>query len=247
MPGVLSLGNIDLFRLSGRKSSMKLLRLKPEDDTPDKSALSFQYWPETLTDSAQVNYVKKSIPGGSLPLYQWVNGGEHSVSFQAMFTTDVDLTKWNDKQPASDVNESYAAEIKDKGLRSRNIDIRGALIWLRSFRMPTYKPDGTYLPPPKAILTIPGYRMGMWSGDTGTGTEPDDMVCVMTQCEIEIRASFPNGVPRIAVVTLAFEEVAQRSGIVKFPGYNDRIKNTIDSANSTVTPEGVGVYGLRLK
>lgn len=259
MPGALSLGNIDLFRLSSRKSAMTLRRLNPENDNPDGSALALQYWPDTLNDTAAVNYAKKAVSGGSLPLYQWINNGEHAITFQAIFTTDVDVTKWADTQPASDVDPGYMAELKSKGLSKRNIDIRAALIWLRSFRMPIYKPDGTYLPPPKAILTIPGSRFGLWSGEIGVGDDPDAIYCVMTQCDIEVRASFPNGVPRIANVSLGFEEIAQVKGVVKFPGYSLNVAgmfpvgnaagNLNDSPSSSTSrdsgPLGVGVYGIR--
>lgn len=252
MPGPLSLGNIDLFRLSDRKASIKLRRLKPADDEPDGSALALQYWPESLSDSAPVNYAKKAVPGGSLPLYQWINNGERSVTFSAMFTTDIDLTKWADKQPASDVDSALVSELKSKGLSKRNIDIRGALIWLRSFRMPTYLPDGSYLPPAKAILTIPGSRFGLYSGEIGAGSDPDSIYCVMTQCEIEVRASFPNGVPRVAAVQLGFEEIAQVKGIVNFPGYGP---HTVMGSGigleygGLVTggkaASGIGAYGLK--
>jgi len=258
VPSALSLGNIDLFRLSSRKSAIKLQRLNPENDKPDGSALALQYWPESMSDSASVNYVKKNIPGGSLPLYQWINNGERAVTFQALFTTDVDVTKWASTQPASDVDTGYLAELKSKGLSSRNIDVRSALIWLRSFRMPIYKPDGSYLPPAKAVLTIPGSRFGMWSGDVGTGDDPDSIYCVMTQCEIEIRASFPNGVPRIAAVQLGFEEIAQVGGLVNFPGYTEEIGSLFGVGTQAVagaggafaggaesTARGIGNYTLR--
>ena len=258
MPGALSLGSIDIFRLSSRKSAMTLRRLNPENDNPDGSALALQYWPETLNDTSSVNYAKKAIPGGSLPLYQWINNGEHTVTFQAIFTTDVDVTKWADTQPASDVDAGYLAELKSKGLSKRNIDIRAALIWLRSFRMPIYKTDGSYLPPPKCHLTIPGSRFGLWTGETGAGNDPDSMYCLMTQCDIEVRASFPNGVPRIAAVSLGFEETPQLKGVVNFPGYGLNIAGTFPAGNGAtnvdgsqlgstagaVGPKGIGVYGL---
>lgn len=246
VPGVVSLvANKSLTSLNARKSAIKLLRLKPEDDKPDGSALALQYWPDTFNDSASVNYAKKPVPGGSLPLYQWISNGERTLSFQALFTTDVDITKWIQQQPRSNAREGYTDALKAAGLESRNIDIRAALIWLRSFRMPTYNADGTYLPPAKVVLSIPGSRIGLWSGDTGTGREADSITAVMTTCDIEIRASFPNGNIRIAAVTLAFEEIAQKEGIVNFPGYGKRISDTfVNGSNTSVTGAGIGVYGL---
>jgi hypothetical protein len=50
----------------------------------------FQYFPETISDTKQVSYQPKEVPGGSLPLYQWTGSGERAISFTAVFTTDVD-------------------------------------------------------------------------------------------------------------------------------------------------------------
>lgn len=249
VPGVVGIfsGNPSLTSLNTKKSAIKLLRLKPEDDKPDGSALALQYWPETFSDTAAVNYAKKNVPGGSLPLYQWISNGERVLTFQALFTTDVDVTKWVKTQPSSNVDTVYVQALKTAGLSPRNIDIRAALIWLRSFRMPTYKSDGTYLPPAKVQLSIPGTRIGLWSGDTGTGRDSDCITAVMTACDIEIRASFPNGNIRIAAVQLSFEEVAQKEGIVNFPGYGSRISDTF--ANGSVVPGAsfqTGFYDLGL-
>jgi len=50
----------------------------------------FQYFPDSIQDSKQVNYQTKEVPGGSLPLYQYVNSGERQISFTVYVTTDVD-------------------------------------------------------------------------------------------------------------------------------------------------------------
>lgn len=249
VPGVVGVfaGSPGLNALNTKKSAIRLLRLKPQDDKPDGSALALQYWPETFSDSAAVNYAKKNVPGGSLPLYQWISNGERTLSFQAMFTTDVDTTKWVTTQPSSNVDAAYTDTLKARGLTPRNIDIRSALIWLRSFRMPTYNADGTYLPPAKVVLSIPGSRIGLWSGDTGTGREADSVTAVMTQCEIEVRACFPNGNIRIAAVQLVFEEVAQKEGIVNFPGYGRRISDSFakgSNDNFTLATAGTATYNL---
>lgn len=53
----------------------------------------FQYFPESISDTKAINWSTKEIPGGSLPLYQYVNSGERILSFTAVFTTDVDHFK----------------------------------------------------------------------------------------------------------------------------------------------------------
>lgn len=245
MAGVLSLGSADLFKQSDKKARIKLTRLKQEDDTPEET-LGFQYWPETVSDTKATNWANKPIPGGNLPLYSWINGAERTISFQTIFATDVDVTKWPADVNKSEADETFLGELKDKGLDSRNIDIRGALLWLRSFLMPTYQLDGTYLPPSKVLLTIPGSRIGLYTGDAVPRISPDAIVSIMTQCDIEYRAFFPNGVPRIVGVSLAFAQLAQMNGIVNFPGLTGYLKSSLGnnpSASEGINPYQVGKQG----
>jgi hypothetical protein len=86
--------------LSTRREYLYLTELD-ENDAPSAQSVEgdggagdprrrLQYFPETLTDSKAVNYQVKDIPGGSLPLYQWVSSGAREISFTAVWTTDVD-------------------------------------------------------------------------------------------------------------------------------------------------------------
>jgi len=231
LAGVLSLGKADLFKLSDKKARIKITRLAPQSDVPE-GTLAFQYWPETITDTKATNWQNKAIPGGNLPLYAWINGAERIISFSTIFATDVDVTKWVNDVHSSDVDESFQGELKQKGLDSRNFDVRGALLWLRSFLMPTYNVNGSYFPPPKLLLSIPGSRFGLYAGSAAGDTDSDSITAVMTQCDFEYRAFFPNGVPRIVSVSLAFAQIAQRDGIVNFPGY--------------IAPKGDVIDGLSL-
>jgi hypothetical protein len=235
--GVLSLGSADLFKLSDKKARITLTRLKPENDLPD-GTLALQYWPESVSDTKATNWANKAIPGGNLPLYSWINGAERVISFSTIFATDVDVTKWTADPTASQADDTFLGELKQKGLDTRNIDIRGALLWLRSFLMPTYNADGTYLPPPKCEMVIPGSRLGYGAG--GTSSNPDGIISIMTQCDIDYRAFFPNGVPRIASVSLSFAQLPQWLGIVKFPGYSSVFSGLVKDGADGVAPYKIG-------
>jgi hypothetical protein len=218
-----------------------------DDGAPDLQTfgtpLRFQYFPESLTDSKAINYQQKEVPGGSLPLYQWVSSGERSIIFTAFFTSDTDLVA--DPQLAESLQSSTL------GLRDRNVDIRSAVAWLRSFMLPRYvngstgggggssvqgtAPTGntgvgsgaqssgvTYLtlPPRRVRLYIPNSGIGVAGGMMGAQEQqalPDSVTCVMTQCEVEWTAYFPSGCPRIASVQLGFAQVAQLGQRVLFP------------------------------
>lgn len=239
MAGALSLfGGADVFGYSDKKARIKLTRLKPEDDTPD-GTLAFQYWPESITDTKATNWQNKVVPGGNLPIYAWINGAERVIAFSAMFATDVDVTKWTQGIESSVVVPEFVSSLKQKGLDSRNIDVRGALLWLRSFLMPEYKDDGTFLPPPKVQLTIPGSRIGMYAGSTPGNSEADSIVAVMTQCDFDYKAFWPNGVPRIVTVQLSFAQTPQLAGIVQFPGRTTRVNEVLKNGG-----DGIGNYKI---
>lgn len=194
-------------KLAQKKSKIFLDKLLPPDDKIDVSqSLAFQYFPETINDNFSVNYSTKNIPGGSLPIYQWVTGGEHLISFSTIFTTDIDpLTESVDK-----------SDLEKMSLTGRNVDTRAALVWLRSFTQPFYdKKRKKVLPPPKAWLCIPESGIG-YAFDT-SAIDPDALTCIMKQCDIEYVAFFPTGYPRIVKVNLSFAQTAQDAGTVLFP------------------------------
>jgi hypothetical protein len=226
MAGPLSFAKANVFKLSEKKAKIKLTRLKPENDAPNGS-MTLQYWPEAYTDTKATNWQSKPITGGNLPLYSWVNGGERGISFSAKLTTDVDVTKWVRNPLVSERDDQTVQELKQKGLTARNFDIRTAQVWLRSLLMPTYKSDGTYLPPPKVALTIPGSHIGLMAGNATGFNDLDTIIAILKTCDFSTVASFPNGVPRIVDVTLAFDQIAQYQGIVQFPGNTSFIEEYI--------------------
>lgn len=197
-----------------------------------------QYYPESITDSKAVNYQTKDVPGASLPLYQWVSGGERTISFTAVFTTDTDHYQANsvsgrtaDDDPVSQSLSNRASaqlgHLKGKGVSDYNVYIPAAITWLRRFMYPSYGLTGgigvpTTRAPRKLRLTMPGTyisRTGMSGGSSGKG----GLHVIMTQCDVTYQAVFPSGNPRIAEVELAFAETPQQGGRVHFPRVGDDI------------------------
>lgn len=192
-----------------RTSDAVLIPLDSRNDRITSESFRLQYFPETIRSTKGTNHQQKEVPGGSLPLYQWVSGGEHMVSFTATFTCDHDLL----------TNESLAAMTRAEGLRDRNPDLRAAVAWLRQFKLPTYQNDRT-LPPRKLMLFLPGTGIGLLGG-VPPGAEqlrPDSIFTILTQCDVTYQNLFPSGLPRYLEVELSFAQVAQYGGTVQFPG-----------------------------
>lgn len=185
-----------------------------------------QYFPESLSDTKAVNYQVKDIPGGSLPLYQWINSGAREIALTATFTTDTDHYASVGTTADAAVRES-AERTRAAGVSDRNIWIPAALGWLRRFMLPRYG-DTTEVgvpltfPPRKLLLTIPGSNIHMNGGDGGF-SGGGGLLVVMTQCEITYEAFFPSGNPRIANCQLTFAEVGQSGGRVKFPSVTEAL------------------------
>lgn len=227
-------------KMHEKKSYAALVMLDPGTDEPLYPGLRFQYFPASISDTKAVNYAQKAVPGGSLPLYQWINGGERVISFTTTFSSDIDLSLTSDAVGAG----SLVDEVKDNGIEDRNVDVAAALVWLRRMVLPGYSPTRVY-PPPKLWLWLPNTGIGAAGGfDEFQVWGADGLICVMTQCDIEYKAFFPSGTPRLATVQLAFSQIPQRSGVVRFPGeyYPDR-------GLEQVVKEGLvaGGYNLRPK
>jgi len=216
MPGLASLASALTSKLSPKNRGAFLIELDRDTDKPI-SSVKLQYFPESLADSKSINYQNKEVPGGSLPLYQWVSSGERTISFTAMFSSDVDLLAG---APETSVDGRAVGAIwerlKTQGAAGRNADIRSAIAWLRQYMFPVYEDERTYAPAHLSLF-IPGSGIGAAGGNTTIASGPDSMACVMTQCEVSYDAFFPSGLPRLASVQLGFAQIAQAGGQVVFP------------------------------
>lgn len=224
MPTVSSLAKSLNAQIDARTSDCALIELD-ESDAPTGDNQVFQYYPETVTDTKAVNYQQKEIFGGSLPLYQWVSGGERLISFSVVFTCDVDLLNAVDQSVSTEIYQ----RLKSAGQERRNVDIRAAVMWLRGYMLPSYgtatietqvgkDSGGTQLTfaPRKLVLSMPGTGIGFAGGDDGISGQ-DSVLCHMTQCDVTYEALFPSGLPRAATVQVAFAQIAQFRGAVQFP------------------------------
>ena len=175
---------------------------------PGLESRALQFWPETITDTVNVNYVDKSVPGGSHPIKQWVSNGGRSISFTVLIARDIKPNQHLGLtglvvDPQSDTNAPF------------NHDVRQDIAFLRSFCYPTYeKSDGITLakPPPFAFITAEGLGWGQYGLDWFIG--------VMTNCTVNYLRTFNEGFPRMATVDLTFAEIANAGGTVVF---HDRI------------------------
>lgn len=212
-----------------RLSGAYLLSLSEKDDSPLGSPLAFQYFPETLSDTKRVNWASKEIPGGSLPIKQYVSSGDRTISFTAFFTCDVDLIA----PRRTDTENTSSSQITDAqhrlslltaiGQQNRNVDLRAAVVWLRRHMLPVYAALGgatlgtvTTFAPRKVRLILTNSGIGLFGGQAHSTTR-DSIVAIMTQCDVVMEAFFPSGLPRFITVNLAFDQVAQYDGYVEFP------------------------------
>ena len=249
MAGLGSLSKSLITKLGERKSQVCLLELD-DTDKPVGDYLVFQYFPESISDTKAINLQSKDIPGGSLPLYQWVSSGERAISFEAVFTSDVDLTR----------DQKSVANLKAKGAIGRNVDCRSALTWLRRYMLPRYEDDqqlGVPLTkaPRKAMLYIPNSGIGLYGGSAQVSSSvaaadtnlqgttavqqsglQDAIPVLMSQCDITMEAFFPSGLLRVAVVQLQFLQIAQLAGQVVFPRDNENLSNVVSQGSGGVFP-----------
>jgi len=167
-----------------------------------------------LQDSKGSEWNPRPIPGGSHPIYQWANGGERSLSFTAVFTTDTAPEESALEDGGSDTRDPYSSQslnpLSGIVLGVRDVDIRSAISWLRWFEYPTYGADGNQqvYPPAKALLVMP---------NTGLSHDGEDHITVaMTTCDVTYEEWFPTGYPRIVEVALEFRELVQSGDRVQF-------------------------------
>lgn len=212
-------------QLHKRRTHLYLMKLLPPDDRPENTTgLRFQYFPAAISDSLSANYTTKQVPGGSHPLYQWVGGSERSLSFEVLFSTDVDPTITAGALFGSSPNSK--SELKKAGHEDRNVDVRAAVLWLRSFMLPHYEASKRVYPPPKAILYLANSGIGS-AGGLHTMGVPDAVPCVMADCSVEWTAFFPTGYPRLVKVSLKFNQICQQAGQVNFVGMGPRANSLI--------------------
>ena len=229
MPISISFGDDNVATLSEARSDVILTPLDDQGELMVGINFVFQYFPDEITDSKSVALNTKEIPGGSLPLYQYIGAGERTISFGTVFTSDVDhisqaaSSSWSlgSLLSSSETAHDSYKRVKEAGLERRNVDGRAAITFLRSFLLPRYssQSDGVAItkPPPRLRLFIPGSGIGITGGVSEAGHGPDAIFCVMSQCEVTYVKFYPSGFPRIIRVQLTFAQIPQVGSVIRFP------------------------------
>lgn len=176
--------------------------LTPMDDTGTAiyaKYFQFQFYPETVEDNIQINYVDKDIPGLSHPLKQWTSNGGRTISFETVISRDI--------KPQKDLPGLVGLVVNPTSAENKkwNLDIRHAVRVLRSFCYPTYASldSGVTVAKAPPVLELQLDGMALGRGDS------DVVNVVMTGCDVSYEAAFDNGVPRRVRISLEFAEVIQ--------------------------------------
>jgi hypothetical protein len=167
---------------------------------------TLQYWPETIDTSQSSNWQSIEIPGSPLPLKQWTSGGDHTISFSVTFSRDID------GEIGKDVDE-------DKF----NVDIEGAIAWLRMLGTLSYETVGdsvvSVAPPvlwlfaPKVLLGV-NWAAGETFGQSQYGFESGGNGIYVHLDEVAVSRMnwFQTGNTRYANLPLSFSETMQIGG-----------------------------------
>jgi hypothetical protein len=189
---------------NGRHRAMSMVGINPKDGTVPEGfeERTFQFWPETISDTIEVGWNFKDIPGMSNALAQWSSNGGRTISFEVHF---VRLMKPPDSRTPL---ESFLPGLNNTAPNDEsryNVDIVQEIKWLRAFCYPFYSLEDGYITaasPPVAILCVPGHGLGDATGN-------DCIYAVMTGCDVNYIFAFPDGTPRRASVNLTFRQVVQ--------------------------------------
>lgn len=167
---------------------------------------TFQYWPQSIQVSYTPAYANQEIPGATHPLYQWTGGQGRTISFEAVFTSEVDPVSRGFSRAGGGLLTPSAPY---------TVDVAAALARIESYMLPSYDNggnlNGVVSAPERLVLVVPGVGLsgGTRSQSFGGGTF-DYVYVLLTAAPFTIESCFPSGAPRVATVALTFTEVIQR-------------------------------------
>lgn len=197
----------------------------PAGSDPKKnlqSGMVLQYFPESISLERNAEYATKKPIGGSHPLYQWIHGSERTLSFDAIFTAEQDVWTQGQADAVSSI-ESFAQSVGNfiknpvtaalsvaRGGSSppnkNHVDVPSAMAWLQSKTYPLYDKHKPVDPPPKLALQMPNSGIQTYASNAILN---DIFYCIMTRCSIRLTSFFKSGAPRIAEVSMSFDEIIQ--------------------------------------
>jgi hypothetical protein len=166
---------------------------------------TLQYWPDTIDTSQSANWQSKEVPGSPLPLQQWVNGSEHTVSFTAVFSRDMDGKIGSGNEVPED---------------KFNVDIEAAIAWLRMLSTNGYRKTGdgvVAVAPPTLWIYLPKLSLGAnWAAFNAVGGDTpvpsSGLYCRLTEVGASRTNWFQSGTTRFASISLSFMETMQIGG-----------------------------------
>jgi hypothetical protein len=186
---------------------------------PDKLFLlerTFQFWPESISDTIDIGWNFKDVAGASSALAQWGSNGGRTFSFELQFHRF--MKPFEDRSGLEQALDPFHLNKPDnespKDNRPNNVDIAAELRYLRAYCYPKYGVSDEILvasPPPIMIWSAPGMELNEDGGST--------IYCIMTSCDVTYLLSFPNGVPRRASVAITLRQIVQRSTGVVWAGH----------------------------
>jgi len=204
-------------------AAMSYAAIDPANGKLIGSENTFQYWPETFSDTIDIGWSFKDIPGGSHALAQWASNNGRTFTFEVQFHRFMKPLAFPESRSVFDkildpfdLNKPNSELIKDN--RPYNVDIAREIRLLRKFCYPKYTKDNQGAaevmmasPPPVMVLVAPNMALN----ENGE----DYVYCVVTGCDVTYTLLFPNGVPRRATVALTLRQIVQRKYGVFFVGH----------------------------
>jgi len=166
---------------------------------------AFQWWPESITDTMGTGWQFKQIPGASHALAQW--GSNNGRVFAMELKLSRSMRYLEDFKSAGLFGD---VPLQAKGINPRsprnlasNVDIRQMVRYLRAYCYPNYDSinNGIALPPVTVVLNVPGLQLNEDGSDT--------IWAVMTACDVTYMKAFRDGKPRLATVSLGFQQIVQ--------------------------------------
>lgn len=230
MSAIKSLASLVTTKQDRKTALASLIEFNSDGDLIVERGRAFQYYPETITDSRDIDYKSKDVAGGSHPIMQWVNSGARKISFEATFSNEEAPPFTGDgglsgfAQQIQNVGATISGiaknpvsaaigAIKGKDSSARwSVDVASAIAWLRSMTYPEYADNqrsGVVSAPPKLLLVLPNSGITSGVGGQSASVQSGTVPVIMTQCDVTYEAFFRSGHPRIVTVSLAFIETLQ--------------------------------------
>lgn len=195
----------------------------------------FQYFPENVQDQRDNNVEYIKPPGVSLPVPTLSSASARNISMTLTFARE----RWPGRQqvPATDQWDKY------------NFDVAASLQAIRRYTYPigtsVFGLKGGITPQP-FVLTLPGTRIGI---------DSDSIAAILTSYNIDYVAHFPDGMPRLARISLGITEILRDiTQNVTGASFQNAVnahaagsKSAIQTRNVDDQDQSKGVYGITRK